>query len=69
MLSLSHKTYTNIIETLNSTSLNKGDVLNIDEDCFEQMVYKMYPKSSSYSRTSIARTPMARLPWLIRTHF
>ena len=22
-----------------------------------------------YSRTSIARTPMARLPWLIRTHF
>ena len=22
-----------------------------------------------YSRTSMARTPMARLPWLIRTHF
>ena len=22
-----------------------------------------------YSQTSIARTPMARLPWLIRTHF
>ena len=24
---------------------------------------------SQYSRTSIARTPMARLPWLIRTRF
>ena len=24
---------------------------------------------SAYSRISIARTPMARLPWLIRTHF
>ena len=23
----------------------------------------------NYSRTSIARTPMARLPWLIRTRF
>ena len=26
-------------------------------------------KENSYSRTSMARTPMARLPWLIRTRF
>ena len=27
------------------------------------------PIVNNYSRTSMARTPTARLPWLIRTHF
>ena len=30
---------------------------------------KKIMKKSEYSRTSMARTPMVRLPWLIRTHF
>ena len=30
---------------------------------------KVLEASFNYSRTSMARTPMARLPWLIQTRF
>ena len=32
-------------------------------------IYTITMWNQVYRRTSIARTPMARLPWLIRTHF
>ena len=43
MLSLSDNNQTDIIEAFNSTSRHLGDLLNIDNPYFEQMVDQMYP--------------------------
>ena len=46
-------------------------VTNIDKTqwCSFYICMLVSIKNVTYSRTSIARTPMARLPWLIRTRF
>ena len=43
MLSLSDNNQSDIIEAFNSTSRYLGDLLNIDNPYFEQMVGQIYP--------------------------
>ena len=48
--------------------LNVSLFVNLDGDEREEGAL-LFGFFVMYSRTSIARTPMARLPWLIRTRF
>ena len=56
------------LEVKFSIHLNRRVFVMISEGTFSDIANRMW-RCCSYSLTSIARTPMAGLPWLIRTRF
>ena len=52
----SHANQINIIEASKSNSTYLGDLLNIHNDYFEQMVDKMYPKELQFNQTNTTDT-------------
>ena len=56
MLSLSDNNQTDIIEAFNSTSRYLGDLLNIDNPFFEQMVGQIYPTELQLKRANSSDT-------------
>ena len=56
MLSLSDNYQTDIIKTFNSTSRYLGDLLNINNPYFEQMVSQIYPTELQLNKTNSSDT-------------
>ena len=56
MLSLSDNNLTDIIETFNSTSRYLDDLLNIDNQYFEQMVGQIYPTELQLNKANTSNT-------------
>ena len=52
MLSFSNEYHANIIETFNSTSRYLDDLLNINNEYFEQMVDTIYPKELQFNKSN-----------------
>ena len=57
MKCLSRKNQTNIIEALNSTSRYLGDLLNIDNIYFDQMVDRIYPTELQLNKANSPGAP------------
>ena len=56
MLSLSDNNQTDIIEAFSSTSRYLGDLLNIDNPYFEQMVGQIYPTELQLNKANSSDT-------------
>ena len=56
MLSLSEDNQSDVIEAFNSTSRYLDDLLNIDNNCFDSMVNRIYPSELQLNKASVPDT-------------
>ena len=56
MLSLSEDNQSDVIEAFNSTSRYRDGLLNIDNDFFDSMVYRIYHSELELNRANVSDT-------------
>ena len=56
MLSLSEDNQSDVIEAFNSTSWYLDDLLNIDNNFFDEMVSRIYPSELQFNKTNVSDT-------------
>ena len=54
MMSLSEDNQSDVIEAFNSTSQSVGDPLNIDNNFFDSMVYRIYPSELQFNKANVS---------------
>ena len=56
MLSLSEDNQSDVTKAFNSTSRYLDDLLNIDNNCFDSMVNRIYPSELQLNNTNVSDT-------------